>query len=108
MTSDYKILLDIPLDRDLALGFDELADAFASVIETSPPQFAVGLFGGWGSGKTTLMRAIDTKLNTKQCAAVWFSAWRYEKEQHLIVPLLDVVREGLVNWHDKNPDAPAQ
>ena len=108
MTADYRILLDAPLDKNLALGFDELADAFRSVIETSPAQFAIGVFGGWGSGKTTLMQAIKSRLNPKNCAVVWFSAWRYEKEQHLIVPLLDVVREGLMDWYDANQDVPAQ
>jgi hypothetical protein len=57
----------------------------------------VGVFGTWGSGKTTLMRAIERKLSAKSIA-LQFSAWRYEKEPSLIVPLLDVVREGLLRW----------
>jgi predicted KAP-like P-loop ATPase len=101
-------MLDVPLKQNLALGFNELAGAFQSVIETSQAQFAVGLFGGWGSGKTTLMEAIAGRLNRANCAVVWFSAWRYEKEQHLIVPLLDVVREGLMTWHDENTGASEQ
>jgi predicted KAP-like P-loop ATPase len=105
MTADYKILLDVPLAGSLALGFDELADAFTDVIQKSDPQFAIGLFGGWGSGKTTLMQAIAGRLDQGTHAVVWFSAWRYEKEQHLIVPLLDVIREGLVGWVDKNQTA---
>src|SRR4051794_10891446 len=108
MTADYRILLDVPLEQNLALGFNDLADAFQSVIETSPAQFAIGLFGGGGSGKTTLMRGIAQRLSHANCAVVWFSAWRYEKEPHLIVPLLDVVREGLMTWHDENAGAPAQ
>lgn len=114
MTDKYKILLDIPLQPEaeagqhLALGFEELANAFEQVIEHSDPQFAIGLFGGWGSGKTTLMRAIERKLDPATCATVWFSAWRYEKEEHLIVPLLDVIREGLVAWVDRNAQASAQ
>jgi hypothetical protein len=93
------------MSGNVALGFDSLADAFRDVIEKSEPQFAIGLFGGWGSGKTTLMEAIDRRLNRRDCAVVWFSAWRYEKELHLIVPLLDVIREGLVNWLDANTGA---
>jgi KAP family P-loop domain len=108
MTADYRILLDVPLKNNLALGFEELATAFQSVIETSPAQFAIGLFGSWGSGKTTLMEAIAGRLNRANCAVVSFSAWRYEKEQHLIVPLLDVVREGLLAWQDENAGASAQ
>jgi predicted KAP-like P-loop ATPase len=62
----------------------------------SSPQFAIGIFGGWGSGKTTLMRAIEDKLDSSRAVSVQFSAWRYEKEEHLIVPLLDTIREALV------------
>ena len=110
MTENYKILLDVPLGGDLAnpvlaLGHDGLANAFQQVIEHSDPQFAIGIFGGWGSGKTTLMHAIESRLSPQTCAIVWFSAWRYEKEEHLIVPLLDVIREGLVNWVKDNATA---
>lgn len=113
MTKDYKILLDIPFEitkktARSALRADDLATAFQQVIESSDPQFAVGLFGGRGSGKTTLMRAIEAKLDPKTCATVWFPAWRYEKEGHLIVPMSDVMREGIVAWADDNATAYAQ
>jgi hypothetical protein len=101
MTENFKILLDTPAEGHLALGFNDLAKALADVIQGSDPRFAVGLFGGWGSGKTTLMHAIEACLDRNRCIPVRFSAWRYEKEEHLIVPLLDVVREGLVIWADQ-------
>ncbi len=53
----FQILVDDPAD-DPRLGFREYADAFADIVCGSPPRFAVGIFGSWGSGKTTLMRAI--------------------------------------------------
>jgi hypothetical protein len=90
-----KLLLDLPSSQP-ALGFPATAQALAAIINQSAPQFAVGIFGGWGSGKSTLMEAIERELDPKQCLAVRFSAWRYEKEEHLIVPLLDTVREALV------------
>ena len=46
------------------------------------------------------MRAIEAQLDQKRTICVQFSAWRYEKEPHLIVPLLDAVREALVKWGD--------
>ena len=91
-----KILLDNPSKRPV-LGFDAYASALKDIIELSDPQFSVGIFGGWGSGKTTLMRAVEEKLND-QIISVWFNAWRYEKEEHLIVPLLDELRDMLVTW----------
>jgi KAP family P-loop domain len=99
--SDYKIILDSPSESP-ALGFSETALALKEIIEGSKPQFVVGIFGKWGSGKTTLMRAIERQLDPAKSIAVQFSAWRYEREPNLVIPLLDVVREGLINWADAN------
>lgn len=90
-----------------ALGFAETGDALARMVEHSDPRFAVGIFGGWGSGKTTLMQAIEARLDSAHIIPVRFSAWRYEKEEHLIVPLLDTLREALLEWSSSRPaDAP--
>lgn len=40
-----KMLLDSPA-TDPALRFAEVASALASIIETSEPRFAIGIFGG--------------------------------------------------------------
>jgi len=96
-----KLLLDVP-SRKPALGFGRTARALAEIIMESSPQFAIGIFGGWGSGKTTLMRAIEERLDSSRVVSVQFSAWRYEKEEHLIVPLLDTIREALVVWGDEH------
>ena len=94
----YKILLDTPCAAP-GLGFPEYAFALGGIIRGSDPRFAVGVFGGWGSGKTTLMQSIKTQLATDpEIVCVDFSAWRYEKEPHLIVPLLDTVRAALLEW----------
>ena len=100
---EYKIILDSPSERP-SLGFDQTAVALKDVIEGSTPQFVIGIFGTWGSGKTTLMRAIERKLNSSKSIALQFSAWRYEKEPNLIIPLLDIVREGLIKWADQNKE----
>ncbi len=92
---DFKVLLDDPAEIP-GLGFDAYASALAEVILRSKAEFAVGIFGSWGSGKTTLMRAIERALaRHDSVVAVWFTAWRYERDPHLIVPLLDVLREAL-------------
>ena len=101
----FKVLLDGPAEQP-ALSFPAYARAFADIITHSPPQFAIAVFGDSGSGKTTLMRAIERDLNRPDPAVgsrpdvvtVWFNAWRYEREPHLIVPMLDTLREALVEW----------
>ncbi len=102
----YKILLDSPADIP-ALGFGQFAGALAEIVTESDPRFAIGIFGSWGSGKTTLMRAIRARIAeppiSETVVPVWFNAWRYEKEEHMIVPLLDVLRDELVKWASKRP-----
>lgn len=100
-----KILLDNPSAHP-GLKFEAYASALKDVIELSDPQFSIGIFGGWGSGKTTLMRAIERQLND-QIVSVWFNAWRYEKEEHLIIPLLDTLRDALVTWANAAEGNPA-
>ena len=93
-----KILLDSP-SRHPALGFDRTAAALAELITRSTPRFAVGVFGEWGSGKTTLMEAIKHRLRKHgRIVTVEFNAWRFEREPQLLVPLLDSVRASIVNW----------
>jgi hypothetical protein len=103
----FTVLLDDPSDAPM-LGFDVYADVFAQIVEHSRPQFAVGIFGDWGSGKTTLMEAIRKQIESKPDAmlAVWFNAWRYEREEHLIIPLLDHLREAMLGW-SKTHEGPA-
>lgn len=93
--SRFKVLLDDPAEVP-GLRFGDYATALAEIIAGSRAEFAVGIFGTWGSGKTTLMRAIERQLAAQEdVIPVWFTAWRYEREPHLIVPLLDVLREEL-------------
>jgi KAP family P-loop domain len=97
-TAQYaKILLDMP-SREPALQFDRTARAFARVITDNDPRFAIGIFGKWGSGKTTLMQAIRCQLPTDKVVATEFNAWRFEREPLLLVPLIDTIREGLAKW----------
>jgi hypothetical protein len=94
------ILLDVPAEHP-TFKFEKIAQALATIVQASEPQFAVGIFGGWGSGKSTLMNEIERQVEeSKQAIVVTFNAWRYEREPHLIVPLLDTIRASLSEWAD--------
>jgi KAP family P-loop domain len=101
--ADFRVLLDNPAPSP-GVGFDDYVEALRDVIVHSRAEFAVGIFGSWGSGKTTLMRAIQKRLGSEQnVVPVWFAAWRYEKDPNLILPLLDVLRESLERESDGKP-----
>ncbi|MFA4986855.1 MAG: SUMF1/EgtB/PvdO family nonheme iron enzyme [Candidatus Brocadiia bacterium] len=95
---DLALLGDSPIlesNREDLLDFDLTAGVLASAaIETADP-LTIGILGDWGSGKTSLMRLMMKRLaNAKLVAPVWFNAWRFEREEHLIVPLVaTIVRE---------------
>ena len=98
--SGLRILLDSPAEKP-GLGFDQAAEGFSRIIQASEPRFAVGIFGGWGSGKTTLMEAIKAHLPRENLVIVEFNAWRFEREPQLLVPLLDTLRAALVSWSER-------
>jgi len=62
----------------------------------------LGIFGAWGSGKTSLMRMLQAKVERGPAAAttksLWFNAWRYEGREEaqsaLIHAILKKVVEG--------------
>ncbi|MHA2217852.1 MAG: KAP family P-loop NTPase fold protein [Candidatus Hodarchaeales archaeon] len=78
------------------LSFHYYANLLASAALDTPEPFTVGVYGGWGSGKTSLMRMMVRIIQEeKDAIPVWFNAWRYEKEEYLIVPLLATIIESI-------------
>lgn len=73
------------------------------IAETNPPDFSIGLYGEWGTGKTTLMKFIydqwlpDSEKNkNKSIIPVWFNAWLYEREnQFALYPLLQTMAQSI-------------
>jgi len=79
------------------LDFNLYTTAIVKIIKDSFPKFTIGLFGDWGTGKTTLMNSICAKLqNDNQSIPVRFETWRYEREeQFALIPLLKTIAFAL-------------
>jgi predicted KAP-like P-loop ATPase len=99
---DIPVIGDIPTDEP-GLRFEEYAKAIAGAVKSgNPPQFTIGLYGPWGSGKTSLLKAIERILGQESdVIAVFFDAWRYEKSEHIIVPLLYSIYSSVEKHQDK-------
>lgn len=92
-----RLLLDVPED-DAIFGFDEYASVLTSAIFATDPHFTIGIFGKWGSGKTTLLKKIQHLLESsysEKVLTVFFDAWRYQSEEHMLLPILDTLLEHL-------------
>jgi hypothetical protein len=79
--------------------FISLSKTIANLIRNSTPHFTIGIYGEWGTGKTTLMKSIEANLQGtlsfeggKKILPLWFNAWKYEREDNLAtVSLLKTV-----------------
>ena len=100
MTKLLSILSDQPADQD-RLNFAPYATTLAEIIAdrgTRTP-LTIGVFGGWGRGKTSLMLMVRRWLSEHQDSdfpvrTVWFNAWLYSREQALWRALISRVLEG--------------
>ncbi|MCB9069559.1 MAG: hypothetical protein H6629_17355 [Calditrichae bacterium] len=99
----YKLLSDEPIlesDRTDQLAFKHTAEVLGRAALYTESPITIGVFGDWGSGKTSLMRlmrqVVDDEVYGEQAAvAVWFNAWQYEREEHLIVPLIATIARDI-------------
>jgi len=86
------------------LDFDSYTDAIVKMIKNSYPNFTIGIYGDWGTGKTTLMKSIEKKFerNEENIITVWFDAWKYENEkQFALIPLLKVINYSIKDTDDE-------
>ncbi len=98
---------DILSDRAYSgddLGFIKYADVFSDIIRnTDELPFTVGIFGDWGSGKTTLMHMIQEQIS-ETCKTVWFNAWKYDDKQYLAKALLKTIYDEAMKSTDINTE----
>lgn len=84
-------VIDQPTSID-NLGMDKYMEGVAKFIKTTRTPLSISIQGDWGSGKTSLLKGIETKLNENQdekngqlqpqdttsnvkVKVVWFNVW---------------------------------
>jgi protein kinase-like protein/KAP-like P-loop domain-containing protein len=78
------LLDDQPSAVDL-LNFGEFASALREVVlnpHTRTP-FIIGVFGRWGTGKTTLLQMVERDVRQRGATTTWFTAWLYNQEKEI-------------------------
>ena len=80
-----KILNDDP-ELQPILEFEETSDTIAGIVMGTDPKFTIGIYGEWGTGKTTLMNLSEKKiLSNSKTLCVSFNAWKHEREEEFII-----------------------
>src|SRR5574337_689932 len=91
-----SIFVDDPEENNISSEFNNYADTLTNMILHSTPKFTIGIFGDWGTGKTTLILNMRKKLMT-YCPCILFNAWRFEREKtHATIPLMLTIIEHLL------------
>ncbi len=82
--SGHDAPIETPAD-DLLDGLG-VARAMHRVLSTSPPSWStrIGLFGRWGSGKTSILNLLRTLEEDNGAIVVSFSAWSASVETGVI------------------------
>jgi len=86
--SDYYTLND-------QLGYDDYKDVLIDCILNAETPLTIGIFGEWGSGKTSLMRMMEKELNKKKYLTVWFDAWKFARQESVWRALLIQTLESM-------------
>lgn len=101
MADLIPVVADTP-STDPKMGFDAYAGALAEAIRGGlPAQFTIGIYGSWGTGKSSLLNAIQRQLEGyADVLCVPFDAWRYEHSEHIVVPLLHAIHKAAPRLDD--------
>ena len=80
-------------NNNLYFGFDAysktISDILSESLNDNKKSLTIGIFGEWGSGKSKLLAEIkDSFKEDDKIIPIWFNAWRFEKEEHIIIPML--------------------
>ena len=89
-----RLLPDTPADKDTFGGHERVASSIAEVVQTESGGKAIGLEGGWGSGKSTIVKLISQKLSqTKERShrIAVFDMWSHQDD-----PLRRTFLENLI------------
>lgn len=87
---------EYPKKKKVCLGFEDYAKAFVKLAATAEEPMVFGIFGEWGTGKTTLMKTIEGLFKDpsfknnykKNVYPVWFNPWEYPSEESMVKALL--------------------
>lgn len=85
-----------------ALGRINTAERIAEMLEKHQGEsLKIGVYGRWGSGKTSLMNLVKESLQKKENFIVcWFNPWTYHSDKDLWIGFREAIEQELI-IHDK-------
>lgn len=83
-------------DEDV-LGRGKFAENVAKAITAYNGNecLTIGIFGGWGNGKTSLSNMILSELLKEKCAVIKFNPWMYSNTEDLLFKIFDDIADKI-------------
>ena len=97
-----RLLTDLASPRDELSdkSHENIAEAIIKLISSQDNCSMIGLEGSWGSGKSTIIKIIEERIN-KDFNFVNFDAWAHSKQDMRKAFILKILKE----FHEKNLDS---
>jgi len=83
MNINYIPDKEINLEKDDLLGALPYVETLSEILSKSKTPFTIGLFGGWGVGKSSIIKTIEDKFNNdikSDIAVFTYDAWKYSND----------------------------
>jgi len=102
---EMRFLSDRPLDadheREMRFGHPNIVENLKNMVSKCPTPFTIGLFGKWGTGKTTILDALKRKFHASEVAVVIIDAWKHEGDALRRTFLQDTISQLQVKQGEK-------
>lgn len=100
LSKEAQMWADVDTNKDF-LNYSEVADLVVDVIrDPTMRPVTVGVFGSWGTGKSTLLNLIEGGLNPSDAESefivVRFDAWLYQGFDDSRAALMEVIASTLI------------
>jgi len=103
-TCPTRLLSDRPAEADSFGSHGRVADAIADLLQTEDGGKTIGLEGGWGSGKSTVVRLISKQFEDSNAfCIVLFDAWAHQGDplrRTFLELVIGRLREKKPKWID--------
>lgn len=91
--SDFQFLQEQPAEKELRFGHVELLQTIKSIVLKCSSPFTIGLFGRWGSGKSSIVESLRKELKNEKVPTILFDVWKHEGDALRRTFLKEVVQQ---------------
>lgn len=100
--TDLRHNFDSPLDNPKhdCLDRADFAKRIYTIIKNTPisSNVRIGIYGDWGSGKTTVMNFIKSYCRDELCPVATFSPWRFSTKEEAREGFVKTIDKAIADW----------